>query len=581
MYRRTLSLALLIALVLWAAPAQAATTPSTMSYEGRLLDVSNNPVTTAIVLRLSLWKSVDWVSSDTSGGAINTGATNYGGWYETKAVTPNSNGNFQIQMGSSTALPTINFDQHKYLQVEVKSSSDPDTSYVLLDPTGDDGADAVDRKTISSVVYAKNAETVSNRTVGTASGNVLILGPNGRVQAAQMGSGTTTQTFTINTSNTAGDATLTFGNALSPATLKYAQSASRFEFSDDVLVQGNLTVGSGGTITASGSIVTEGGLTINKDNTAADATMTFGSSLGTKTLQYSTTNQRFEFNDDVSITGDLTVSGHINGVDFSAISPLAVSAGAGLTITVGSGSYRLGDTMVNYTGALSIAVAQSATNYVFFGSGGLTVRTAAFPDDESFIPLALVTTSATAVTSVADRRSLQSDTREHDVLTMLTPEFDKTAYRGDDSNNIGKLTMTQDTSTKQNYYIWTSSRPTLQDYDVLIRFLLPQDFVRWTTNGGANHFRVNYRSTSANATDNALDLSVYDTGGTQVTLSGSTTNLASLSWAETQMEFLGSPVWTPGQEITLKLQLSAKDRFQLHIGSIELHYTALTSKNDN
>jgi hypothetical protein len=571
---RFLSLATLMAFLLTASPVGAATVPSNLVYEGRILDSSRNPVTSAVVLRFSLWKSEDWTSGDASGGAVNTSASNYGGWYEVQTVTPNSSGILSAQLGSNTALPTLDFSQHKYLQVEVKSVGQPDTSFVLLDPTGDSGSDSIDRRFIGSVAYAKNAESVGNRTVGTASGNILILGPNGRINAAQMGSGTTAQNFTINVSNAAEDTTLTFGNALAPETLKFSHAADRFEFSDDVLIRGNLTMT--GSLTASGSIATEGGVTINKDNAATNAVLTFGNSLGQQTLQYSATNQRFEFSTDVRIGGNLTVTGTVNGLNLSTlnVTPLQVTAGSSLTIAVASGSYRLGSAMTNYAGITNVSVTASATNYVFFGSGGLTVRTTSFPADESFIPLALVTTSSNAVTGVTDRRVLQTDTREHDVTETITPEFDKATYQGDATDNVGMLSLTQDNSSKRNYYLWMSEETTLQDYDIFVRFLLPRDFVRWKTDT-TTPLQVEYRSTSANSTENKLDISIYDTNGSPVTLSGPTTNLASIAWAQTPIEFLGNPTWTPGGEFLIKLHVSAKSSNQMHLGSLKLHYTAL------
>ena len=241
--RRSLSLAtLIVGFFLTVLPVQAATVPSNLLYEGRILDGSRNPVTSAIVLRFSLWQSADWTASDASGSTINTAATNYGGWYEVQTITPSSNGIVSVQVGSGTALPTIDFTQHKYFQVEVKSAGQADTSYVLLDPTGDAGADTVDRRFIGSVAYAKNAESVQNRTVGTSSGKIVLLGSEGKIGVAQMGSGTNTLQFTLNAGNAAGDATLTFGNSLLTETLKFSESAGRFEFSDDVLIQGNLTM---------------------------------------------------------------------------------------------------------------------------------------------------------------------------------------------------------------------------------------------------------------------------------------------------------------------------------------------------
>ena len=242
MPKRICSLAVCAALLFGASPASAETAPGNLLYEGRILDSARNPVTTAIVLRFSLWQTEDWVSGDTSSGSINTGSATYGGWFEAQTVTPNSNGIVSVRVGSDTALPAMNAAQHTYFQVEVKASGQPDTSYELLDPTGDAGADTVDRRLIGSVAYAKNAESIGRRTAGTSSGSLLLLGSGGQVGIAQMASGTNAMAFTVNAANAEGDAVLTFGNALLPEMLRFSTAAQRFEFSDDVYVAGALDV---------------------------------------------------------------------------------------------------------------------------------------------------------------------------------------------------------------------------------------------------------------------------------------------------------------------------------------------------
>ncbi len=160
-----------------------ASTPDTIVYEGRLLDSSGNPETTAHVFRFSLWTSADFIAGDIDGaGAINTGAANYGGWFESQTITPNSNGTVSVNLGDAVALPTIDFTNHKYLQVEVKVSGDPNTSYQLLDPTGDDGADTNDRQTIGSVPYSKTAQ----RAV-SSSGTTFVVSPDSNNATLQFG----------------------------------------------------------------------------------------------------------------------------------------------------------------------------------------------------------------------------------------------------------------------------------------------------------------------------------------------------------------------------------------------------------
>ncbi len=554
-------------MILTAQPVRAQTVPSSLLYEGRILDATRSPVTSAVVMRFSLWKSADWSVSDTSGGAINVSSANYAGWYEYQTVTPSANGIFSIPLGNAVPLPVIDYSIHKFLQVEVKAVGEGDDAYVLLDPTGDAGADATDRKTIASVAYAKNAESVGNRTVGTGSGNILILGPDGKIDAARMGNGTDSQDFTINASAASGDASLIFGNELQDETIRFSETEQRFEFSDDVFVEGNLT--------ASGALSTDAGITINADDADEDAILTFGNILAEQTLRFSAENQRFEFSTDVHVEGDLTVSGTINGVNISsvALSPLQASAAGGLTIDVAAGNYRLGNNVVEFAGASDYPVPPEAVSYVFFGSGGLTVRTMPFPTDESYIPVAVVTASIEEVTDVTDRRVAQSDTREQETKASITPEYDKATYQGDATDNIGMLSVSHDNISKRNYYLWTSEEATLQDYDILVRAMLPADFAGWKQ--GVAPVSIEYRSTSASAANSAVDIALFDTNGTPVSLQSPLTGLASTSWTTANALFAGSGTWTPGSEFLIKIHLSAKEDFQIHVGSIFLEYIRL------
>jgi hypothetical protein len=293
----------------------------------------------------------------------------------------------------------------------------------------------------------------------------------------------------------------------------------------------------------------------------------------TKQLTYDGTNGRFNFSDDVRIDGNLTVTGLINGVDVTALSPaqntqLRVSSGAGLTVNVAGGGYRLNGSTTSYNGITGVSVQNNATNYVFFGSGGLAVSTIGFPSDESAIRVAQVVTSGGAITSVSDKRVLQTDDRERTIEEFFNAGFEGAVYQGDGITNIGQLSMSHDAANLRNFYLWTSSKTTLQDYDVILRVPLSSDFTGWVD----NPLRVAYRSTSANATDNRLDFTVFDTSGNAVTLSGSTTSLKSTTWATTQVEFASGATWTAGQEFVIKFKLSAKDAYQMHLGGFKLQY---------
>lgn len=250
--------------------AGAASTPDAFIYQGRLLSSTGAAITTARTFRFSIWKSADWVSGDTTGaGAVNTSATNYGGWWEYQTITPNSNGVFSVELGSGSALPTVNFAEHKYLQVEVKVQGAADTSYELIDPTQDSGTDARDRMTMASLPYSKNSDALSNRILGSSSGNILYLGPNGVLtltgglvvgngKAITASGAIRSQTgIVLNFKNEAKDVVLTFGNSVLPETLRFLSAEHRFEFSDDVHITNNLS--------ASGSLTVDGTTILNSD----------------------------------------------------------------------------------------------------------------------------------------------------------------------------------------------------------------------------------------------------------------------------------------------------------------------------
>ncbi len=478
-------------------------------YNGHLLTAANAPVTTAVQIRFSYWATSDYQTGDvTAGGAINTGAATYAGWSEVHTLTPNAQGYFSVRLGSGTALPsmsgfTLSDLLSLHLQVEVKPAAAADTSYELLDTNA---SETIDRSPVLSVPFALNADMLDQRDVGTGSGSIPVLGSGGTIAAAQVPSGTTADRFIIDTNNT---------------------------------------------------------------ETSA-VTLQFGATLA-KTLSYDIANGYFAFNDDVRIQGDLTVTGLVNGVDITNLQAdtgglLRVASGGGLNVVVTGGTYRLNGELTAFAGQSGVAVAANATNYLFFGSGGLTVRVGAFPADEAHIPLAIVTTNAGAVTGVDDRRPYLSDDREHSEKIVLAAQYPGASYAGDGSNNIGQLSVQKDDALQRNYYRWASTQPTLQDIDLTTRFTLGNDFVRW-----GSGITLQYRTATADSSQNAIaSIAVYDTAGNAVTLMGSSTNLASTTWASTTLTFAGSPTWQPGGEVTVVIRFASKDSHEAHIGALTL-----------
>lgn len=511
-----LLMTIVVAMPLIATPrAEAANSvPRRMVFNSRLLNANGVPVTSAHRVRFSFWIGSDAVPQDLTGsGTINLAAPNFVGWKEEQTFTPAGNGSFYVEMGAVNPLPSFASLppatlSNLYMQVEVKPASSPDTTYEILDPRPLD--QTIDRSPVLSVPFALNADRLDQRDVGTGSGSIPLLLSGGLLPVRNIPGGTNRDTFVIDANNTA----------------------------------------------------------------SSDVVLTFGQTLN-KTLSYSIANSRFEFNDDVRIQGDLTVTGLINGVDVTTIGQAALktSSGGGLTATIAAGNYRINGTIANFTGS-NVTLANNADNFVFFTGTGLVARPSGFPTNVSFIPVAKVTTQNGGIASVTDRRVTQSDDREHSILDVLHPGYPSSSYDADGSGNVGQLSVDYDASAKTNFYQWTSTKGALNDYDIVLRYTLPQTFVRWQ----ATPITLYYKTSSGDAAQSKAEITMEDTAGNAVSLNGSSANLASTSWTSTGLTFGGSPTWTAGGSFVIRIRMSSKDASTVHIGDLQLRFVELMSQ---
>lgn len=502
---------LMLTQVLAVVPAEAVNTvPLKHVYGAHLLNSSGSPITTAHVIRLSYWTSADLVAGDISSGSINTSAPAYAGWQEVQTFTPNSRGYFSVEMGAVNPLPSFASMSTATLlalrvQVEVKPSGSPDTAYEVLDPAPLDPSN--DRAPVNSVPTAINADFLDQREIGTGSGSIPLLEFGGKLPVAMIPAGVNSNNFTIDAGGTAaGNIVLTFGQAIN------------------------------------------------------------------KTLLFNQTLGRFEFNDDLYVEGNLTVTGLINGFDLATLSSnsaLRVSSGGGLTVNVAAGSFRLNGTQTNFGGQSGVAVSASATNYVYFTSGGLQVNTTGFPISGSFIALAEVVTNGSSVTTVNDRRAQLTHDNVRNAQLVLHPQYAGVAYAADGSDNVGTLRVDSSALTSRTSYVWSTSRASLQDYDIVIPFTVPDRFTGWQT----TPLKVSYYTTTNSAAENKLDISMTDTSGAPVTLVGGATNLANSTWTAVGLTFSGSPTWTPGGRALVRLRVSALTPYQVHLGDLQFLYT--------
>lgn len=227
----------------------APTTPQILIYEGELLSDAGVPLGGNYTFRFSFWDNGDFEATDVVAGVLNVGAPDYRGWNEIQTETLLSDGSFSFQLGDTTAFTAGLFDQDNlYLQVEVKASADPDTSYEFVDINL--ASTTEDRKIIASVPYAFNANQLDYRDLGFGAGEIPYtdditgLLPAGIIPGIANSNGVDGNLFTLDQD---GDALATdslsfqFGDTIGE-TLTWDGTDSRFEFSDDLQIGGDLSV---------------------------------------------------------------------------------------------------------------------------------------------------------------------------------------------------------------------------------------------------------------------------------------------------------------------------------------------------
>jgi len=153
------------------------------------------------------------------------------------------------------------------------------------------------------------------------------------------------------------------------------------------------------------------------------------------------------------------------------------------------------------------------------------------------------------------------------------PEYADGVYQGDGTLNNGTLQIFYDDAdgspgnNNYNNYKWSSNQTSIQDFDIITRVLVPDGFVSLQ----ATPMTFVYKTDTASTTDNQLDISVEDTAGNPVTVIGGTA-LTSTTFTTTPITFGGVPTFTPGQQFTVKIKLSAKNTGAAYAGRFTFNY---------
>ncbi len=162
--------------------------------------------------------------------------------------------------------------------------------------------------------------------------------------------------------------------------------------------------------------------------------------------------------------------------------------------------------------------------------------------------------------------------KDRNVTLNMPVEYPNFTLVADGSANRGTFESDHDATAVRNYYQWSTRRATQQDYDLVVQWPIPDDFQEFQA---TNPIQFLYQTTDATAGDNEIDvISLSDTAGAAVTLTGSNVDLVNTAWTTHDLNYSGTPTFTAGEYITLTLRLHADNGNVSRLGEMIFNYVA-------
>lgn len=511
--------------------------PDTLFYQGRLLDDSGKALNGNYDFRFSLWSDADWDGADELvTGEIDINAIGYSGWQESHTVTTDDFGLFAIPLGDVNALVSFNAAEQAFLQIEVNPAGADDTQYEVLDPQGD-VLDGNDRLTLHKSAYAHNADTVDNADVGIEEGDLALLGINGVWDIDRIPGGTNVDSFTLDFDAGADLVTLQFGNDTTDATIAFDNTTGDLSFTtpgEDLFLLDN------GTLTASD----DAGLDFSQADQfrirESDDPDTLAACTALGELIYDTADNELQQCTTIGEMGNAQWVALVGGgpVDFEEVyatdgDQTLTTSDQNLAIDAGTGNFTV--------------VAQ---NWSVDDSGNLSSSGTVNSVDLSAIPFSNLAPRLKAL--------------------VFTPEYSNVAIDQEGGSNQGKMEVffaDEGGVNKRNYYQFTTQQVTQQNMDLVLSIQLPLDFISFD----ATPLQLLYQTDDGVVGTNHLDISLFDTNGDSVTLVGAV-DLANVNWSTADITFNGNPVFTAGENITLRLKLSSDQNGFARVSNLMFNY---------
>jgi len=345
---RAVAFAVLVACHLSLVAVLQAAVPWVLNYQGRLTDSGGKAVTGTYTMKFRLY------DASTSGTKL---------WEESQSVTlaESDNGVFNVILGTTTVLTSVDFNSPMWLSVQVADDSEMTPRQRLTSSAYTMNADQIDGLDSAKFLRTDIDTSTSGKLTITRAGAALVITPSSAPDA---------NTKMLDVQNTSG-------------TSKFS-----VDYEGDVTVAGDLTVTGTMSGTTSTSGTTNTTWTVDNDNTsgsepASGAGVVIEGGSGDASILWDATNDELDINQSINVTSAATV-----GTDLTVTSGMRVGTGStpdNLTALADDSLFVEGDVEVDgtiYAAAVNVggssvgdisAVGDCATGACFTGTSGTTL----------------------------------------------------------------------------------------------------------------------------------------------------------------------------------------------------------------
>ncbi len=294
-------------------------------------------------------------------------------------------------------------------------------------------------------------------------------------------------------------------------------------------------------------------LILDKDDTGGDVILQFGGSLG-KTLSWDSTNNYFNFNDDVNIQGDLTITGTVDGIDISDLGDTVIFNTASILTNADNIAANATDIADNTT------LINQNTSEISTNAAGVATNATDIADNTTLInqnTSEISTNAAGVATNATDIAALQTAASVPGKSEISLP-LGSVVIRADGTDNsVNVFRGTEDGANPHEFNRVVSSQASEQDLDLEFKVLIPENFESLDT------LTLSYKL-DAGAT---LDIVIKNAAGDVL---ASATALSDATWSEFSETLSGAV--SAGEYVYITATAHTSDNQSVFVGESVIRF---------